>query len=195
MTAKPDKDNAPNLSVVTDFWGDDVMKHGWTAVPNALIILQADLDISPTDFCILLNILLHQWPTDGKSTSYPALNSIAMKIGVTKRTVQRGILNLEKKGLIITQQTNRNNRITKGRNIFNTAPLKEKLNTLSLEIKKKEKKIERNPSFIHRCVSCGKLARTADEITNEFGLRSMLAGNVIQSYCRECRKIQPKDKK
>jgi len=41
---------------------------------------------------------MHQWPSDGKSVSFPAIITIASRMGVTKRTVQRGILNLEEKG-------------------------------------------------------------------------------------------------
>jgi DNA-binding transcriptional regulator YhcF (GntR family) len=188
MTPKAQSDNSKAPSVITEFWGDETMKHGWTAIPNALLMLQNDLDISPTDFCVLLNILMHQWPSDGKSTSYPAVNTIATRIGVTKRTVQRGILNLERKGVLTTQQTNRNNRITKGKNIFDTSELKEKLNELSPEIKRKDPNKESSKMTPHSCKSCGVTAISLSDINKVFGVRKTIAGNIINSYCLNCRK-------
>ncbi|WP_414160119.1 helix-turn-helix domain-containing protein [Salmonella enterica] len=57
-------------------------------------MLQGDLGIGSTELCILLNILMHQWPESGESISFPSIGTIASRIGVSKRTIQRGVSNL-----------------------------------------------------------------------------------------------------
>ena len=112
-------------SLITTHWGDDATLHGWTAVPNSLLMLQGDLGIGSTEMCILLNILMHQWPESGESISFPSIGTIASRMGVSKRTIQRGVSNLEALGILTRYQSTRNDPRTNGANIFDSTPLKE----------------------------------------------------------------------
>ena len=87
---------------------------------------------------VLLNLLVHWWEKD--KFPYPSQKAIAYRIGVSTRTVQRIIKNLEKKNLIIRQRTNREDKIYKGRNIYNLEPLIDTLKILSPRIKNQLKK-------------------------------------------------------
>lgn len=185
------KDKEPEpTSLIAEFWGPHATHHGWTAVPNSLLMLQAELKVSPTDFCILLNVLMHQWPTDGKSFSFPAIDTIAKRIGVSRRTVQRGINKLESLGLIKKEQTSRNNRLTKGKNIIDTQLLKNKISNLSEDIIEKEKRKQKATIVLHSCPLCGAKAKDIKSAKEIFGFRKTIAGDIINSFCIKCRIVK-----
>ena len=70
-------------------WGKTNMNAGWTAIPNALIVHQASLGLSPMDICIILQISRYWWDADNHP--YPAKKTLADSIGVTPRTIQKRI--------------------------------------------------------------------------------------------------------
>lgn len=193
MTKKAQDGDSKPVSIITEFWGEKAARHGWTAIPNSLLMLQNELDLNPTEFCILLNILMHQWPSDGRSVSFPAIITIASRIGVTKRTVQRGILELEKKGVLLKEQTNRNNIITKGKNIFDTSNLKSILNEKSEGLNKKTKTVAVNNEVSQVCLFCGTIAKSKKTIGSVFGYRETLAGKISNSICKMCRNENTKN--
>ena len=73
---------------------------GFTAVPDVLIRSQSHLNLSANEMVVILNLLLHWWEGDGQ-WPYPRLSTIANRMGVTRRTVERAILSLESKGLLM----------------------------------------------------------------------------------------------
>lgn len=91
---------AQSNRTVTDLWGSAVDRGetGFTPVPDILIRSQDRLELSPMEFVVLLNILLHWWaPGDWP---FPRLSAISNRIGTTPRTVQRTVRRLEDKGLV-----------------------------------------------------------------------------------------------
>lgn len=78
-------------------WGEKNLEMGWTAIPTALFLLQSELKLSSIQFNVLLNIILHWW---GRDWPHPSQKSIAHRIGVSPKTVQRAILSIEEMGLI-----------------------------------------------------------------------------------------------
>lgn len=108
-------------------WGKKNLEMGWTAIPTALFILQGELKLSPVQFNVLMNILLHWW---GKDWPHPSQKSIAHRIGMSPKTVQRAILSIEEMGLIKKQRTSREHRKYNGRNIYDLTPLIQKLEEL-----------------------------------------------------------------
>lgn len=186
-------------SVITKFWGGEATKFGWTAIPNTLLMLQSDLKISSTEMCILFNILMHQWPESGLSLSFPSIGTIASRMGTSKRTIQRGISNLEGLGLLIRHPSTRNDPVTNGANIFDSEALKSTLMEKSkyISLNKKGKNKEKNTSDdeiqLRICPKCKKTtARNKDEVVKLFGVRKTIAGDVINSYCKSCRSEQIK---
>lgn len=71
---------------------------GFQAVPDVLLKHQNKLGLSPVDVVILLNIMMHWWNAHDKP--YPRLVTIAQRIGVTPRTVERRISRMEKAKLL-----------------------------------------------------------------------------------------------
>lgn len=82
---------------VLDRWGD-AASTGFIPVPNTLVRAQAKLGLSANDLVVLLNILLHWWHRD--RLPHPRSTAIAMRSGLSLRTVQRSLRDLQEKGLI-----------------------------------------------------------------------------------------------
>ena len=78
-------------------WGG-AAKAGYQLVPNVLFRAQKKLGLDAVDVVILLNLSLHWWsPTN---LPFPPPAAIANRMGLSRRTVERRIKNLEKKELI-----------------------------------------------------------------------------------------------
>lgn len=81
-----------------DKWSPQVLKLGYTALPNLLLRAQAKLKISPPQFNVLAQLCEHWWEAD--KYPYPAKDTIARRMGKSPRQVQRYITELEDAGLI-----------------------------------------------------------------------------------------------
>ena len=92
----PDDDFSAS-ETVAQRWGEAAMA-GFMPVPNVLMRAQAKLKLSVTQMVVLLNILLHWWHS--QSMPFPSTPAIAKRSGLSVRTVQRSLRELEKKGLI-----------------------------------------------------------------------------------------------
>lgn len=114
-------------------WGPETSSVGFTPFPSTLLFAQAELGLTPIEMNIVLNLLVHWWEKD--KYPYPSQKAIAYRMGVSSRTVQRTLLDLEEKKLIIRQRTSRENKVYRGRNIYNLEPLIETLKILSPRIK------------------------------------------------------------
>ena len=71
---------------------------GFVAVPMSLLRLQTKLKLTPTDMVVLVNLLAHWW--DPSRAVFPRSTTIAARMGVAKRTVQRSMQKMVKAGLI-----------------------------------------------------------------------------------------------
>ncbi len=71
---------------------------GFVAIPVALFRLQTKLKLTPTDMVVLANLLVHWW--DPERGVFPRSTTIAVRMGVAKRTVQRSTQKLIKSGLM-----------------------------------------------------------------------------------------------
>lgn len=75
-----------------------VLMAGFQLLPDTLLKNQARLGLSPTDLGVLLNVLSHWWYKD--QLPYPKSSTIARRMGVTPRTVQRSLQRLERRGFL-----------------------------------------------------------------------------------------------
>ena len=78
-------------------WGDAALA-GFQSIPDVLFKNQAKLGLNAIDVVVLANILMHWWYQDNRP--FPRTNTIANRMGVNIRTIQRSIKNLEQKGLL-----------------------------------------------------------------------------------------------
>jgi hypothetical protein len=81
-----------------DKWSPQVLKFGYTALPNLLLRAQTKLKISPNQLNVLAQLAEHWWDAD--KYPFPAKETIARRMGKSPRQVQRYITELETAGLI-----------------------------------------------------------------------------------------------
>jgi len=75
-------------STVKDRWMGAVSPgSGFVAVPMSLLRLQPRYKLTPTEMLVLINIMAHWW--EPNQVVYPRSTTIANRMGVDKRTVQR----------------------------------------------------------------------------------------------------------
>lgn len=79
-------------------WTKKLIDSGWTTIPNVIFERQSDLGITPIDMSIIINITGYWWKPN--NLPFPTKESLAKSIGVSTRTIQRRITELEKNGLI-----------------------------------------------------------------------------------------------
>jgi hypothetical protein len=108
-------------------WGV-ALRAGFQQVPDVLLKNQARLGLAPLELVVLLNLTLHWWKHD--NLPYPTINTIAQRIGVGRRTVERALKQLEQRGLVMRA---RYERLDDGRVIrrFDLSGLVAKLQTLA----------------------------------------------------------------
>ena len=88
---------AASGSRIYDRYGE-VATAGFQPLPDVLLFHQAELGLKSEDLNVLLNILAH-WYHPG-SMPYPRTGTIAKRIGISPRSVQRSIVRLRALGLI-----------------------------------------------------------------------------------------------
>src|SRR5262245_27206588 len=76
-------------------WGA-AAKGGFQAIPDTLIKYQERLGLTPLDVVVLLNITMHWWRAD--DLPFPSAALIAKRIGIGRRSVERRLAQLQKKG-------------------------------------------------------------------------------------------------
>lgn len=127
------EDDAVTVTVKDKWQGAVTAASGFVAIPMSLLRLQTKLKLTATDMLVLTNLLAHWWsPADGV---YPRSTTIAKRMGVTKRTVQRSTQKMLNQGLISREF------LDDGRRVFRFDPLAAQLArdvNLSLQIKGKE---------------------------------------------------------
>lgn len=78
-------------------WGE-ALNDGFVVVPSALLRHQYELKIDSGEAVVLVNLLMAWWKTNDRP--FPRTSTLAKRMGVSLRTVQRHIEGLEEKGLI-----------------------------------------------------------------------------------------------
>jgi hypothetical protein len=94
MTTTNAKAAEKTLKVNEAKWTKELMRAGWTVLPNVLFENQSNLGLDPLDVNILLHIASYWWEPEGKP--HPSKVTIAHAINVNPRTVQRRIAAMEK---------------------------------------------------------------------------------------------------
>lgn len=116
-------------------WGEDSLTMGWTSIPSSLLFLQSTLLISPNAMNVLLHLVMHWW--DVNKNPHPSQKSISGRMGVSVRTVQRALYELEENHIINKQTTRKEHPIYRGRNVYDLSPLVNLLQELTPDLKYK----------------------------------------------------------
>lgn len=147
-----------------DKWGSESLGMGWTAIPTTLIFLQSQLQITPLGMNIILNLVAHWW--DANEKPYPAQESLASRMGVSKRSVQRELNSLIGLGLISKKQSSKNHPKYRGRNSYDLTPLVKILSEFSPSLVAAMK--NKKPAAI-REIGDDKKRENSSDIFNERG--------------------------
>jgi hypothetical protein len=83
-------------------WGAAISggPNGYQLVPDVLLRKQTELKLDATDIVILLNICMHWWESEPGKMPHPRPVTIAKRMGISTRTVERHIARLADLGLI-----------------------------------------------------------------------------------------------
>lgn len=120
-------------NVLEKKWGKQSLLMGWTTIPSSILFLQSTLLISPNAMNVLLHLVMHWW--DANKNPHPSQKAIAYKMGVSTRTVQRALYELEEHKIISKQTTRKEHPIYRGRNIYDLSPLVQLLEELTPNLK------------------------------------------------------------
>jgi len=86
-----------NFSSIQEKWGS-TLATGFVVVPAILLRRQAELNLNAQEVVILLHLIAAWWRAD--DLPYPRTATMAHRAGMSVRTVQRHLRDLESKGLI-----------------------------------------------------------------------------------------------
>lgn len=115
--------SSPVPITIKEKWqGAVTSSSGFVAIPVALLRLQTNLKLTATDMLVLTNLLAHWWDPD--RSVFPRSTTIAQRMGVTKRTVQRSTRKMTSRGLIERKFTE------DGRRTFQFTALAERLSRM-----------------------------------------------------------------
>jgi Helix-turn-helix domain len=81
-----------------DKWSSQVIKLGYTPLPSLLLRAQAKLKLTPAQLNVLIQIIEHWWEAD--KDPFPAKETIARRMDMSPRQIQRILTQLEKSGHI-----------------------------------------------------------------------------------------------
>jgi predicted transcriptional regulator len=88
----------PNKKESEKKWGKAVMDLGYCIFPAILLQAQSRLLVSPQEMIILLQLAEHWWKAENKV--FPSKATIAERVGLSTKQVQRHIKSLEEKKLV-----------------------------------------------------------------------------------------------
>jgi predicted transcriptional regulator len=97
-TSQTKSSNGKSVKQIERRWSRTVSEMGWTAIPNIILEKQQELQLGPSEFNVLIQLLKYWW--DKENLPHPAKTLIAEQMGVSPRTVQRSIAKLEALGLV-----------------------------------------------------------------------------------------------
>jgi hypothetical protein len=137
-----------NLSLMIDHiiqekWGE-ALDAGFQVIPNILFWEQTSLKLDAVDVVILLNLTSHWW--ESKDRPFITPSTIATRMNISRRTVERRIKRLEEKlHLLRRERINISDGEATSMRAYNLLPLAEvlkerSLNSLKVKVKNKAKK-------------------------------------------------------
>ncbi|BDY17640.1 hypothetical protein Sulfitobl28_36350 (plasmid) [Sulfitobacter pontiacus] len=130
------KKEAEDTRTLSKKWGKETIDLGYTVMPSALLRGQARLGIGPTELAVLIHLMDHWWKPE--DMPWPSKKTIADRLMVSPKTVQRAIVNLEAAKLL--QRKDRYHK-TGGRtsNEYDMSPLVARLKPIVADMKAAEK--------------------------------------------------------
>ena len=135
----PPEKARPALRAADEKWGSAVLQLGYCMVPSLLLQAQNRLKLTPTQLAVLLQLCDFWWEKARKP--FPSKETLAVRLGMTARQVQRHLATLEQMKLImrIARFDARTN--ARETNFYDLSGLVEQLKHLEPDFKKAEEEI------------------------------------------------------
>ncbi|UPG84517.1 helix-turn-helix domain-containing protein [Luteibacter aegosomatis] len=95
---EPEAKKPPSSNSADAKWGKMVMARGFVIIPSILLRAQGRLGLSGTQLAILLQLI--DWWMDAKKHPWSKKETLADRIGISERQLQRQVAELEKAGLV-----------------------------------------------------------------------------------------------
>ena len=89
------------INRLADRWTKNLIKGGWTGIPNVILERQRTLRLSPIQINLIMQIAKFWW--EKEKAPFPSVKLLAKTIDVTPRTIQRHLAELEELGYIEKQ--------------------------------------------------------------------------------------------
>lgn len=129
------KKNTPeDERTLSQKWGKETMAANYTVIPCALLRGQARLHIGPNELAVLIHLIDHWWRPD--AMPWPSKRTIAERLGVSSKSVQRAIASLEKEGLVTRKARFLKNGGGRTSNEYDLSPLVERLRPIAADMEK-----------------------------------------------------------
>lgn len=116
-------------------WGQAVMDLGFCLVPSLLLRAQRRLNLNPTQLAVLLQLCDFWWDKERKP--YPSKETLALRLSLSERQVQRYIAELEQQGFVrrIERRANNGGKLS---NTYDLSGLVKRLQELEPEFREVE---------------------------------------------------------
>ena len=116
-------------------WGKKVVELGYCMVPSLLLRAQNRLGLSPTQLAVLLQLCDFWWERERKP--YPSKKTLAERLDLSPRQVQRHIAALETAGLVerVERRASHGGKLT---NLYDLSGLVRRLSKLEPEFREVE---------------------------------------------------------
>ncbi len=97
-TSPESETKKPKVSSNETIWGKPVMRLGYAAIPSILLQAQRRLGLSNTQAMICIHLLDYWHYADRRP--FPSKRELAQRMGVTDKTIQTNVREMEQAGLI-----------------------------------------------------------------------------------------------
>jgi hypothetical protein len=116
---------------MVDKWGQAVAERGFAQIPNYLLLLNSFIDeeqrLTPVELLVVFQLVGAWWQKD--TIPFPSMATLAKRLGVSERQVQRAINRLVKDDIIA--KTKRRSRGIIASNAYDLSPLVELLGSIA----------------------------------------------------------------
>lgn len=130
-------ENNTNKKIMHEKWGKSVIDLGFCVVPSILIEGQHKLGLNSQQATILMHLISYWWEKDKQP--HPAMQTIANRMDISKRQLQRYMTELENTGFIkrISRENENKGKLT---NEFDLSGLVKKLQEIAPDFKSAREK-------------------------------------------------------
>jgi DNA-binding transcriptional ArsR family regulator len=137
IMAAPPRSSKAASRASEEKWGAAVMKLGFCIVPSLLLRAQRRLKLNPTQLAVLMQLCDYWW--DPARKPYPSKESLAQRLGLSARQLQRHIADLEQADLVkrIPRKGNNGGKLS---NTYDLSGLVARLQKLEPEFRAVEEK-------------------------------------------------------